>query len=181
MHAKLVTRSGELAGLEFLIGHDGATLGRAAGAEITLPAQPISAEHARIRYDEESQAFFLEDLGSTNGTRLDGVAVEGEERLGSLHVITLAKEFDFVFQALEGDFEPAEGPPTLDLQTSGGTVVDGEVPTLPLNLQDEPGEPAEPADGTRIEEIPVVLPTALAAAADDAAQAPEPRCALAVC
>lgn len=40
----------------------------------------VSRQHARITYDAERQTLFIEDLKSTNGTRLNGFWLEAEQR-----------------------------------------------------------------------------------------------------
>lgn len=58
---------------------DGATLGRADSAEIRVDDPYASSAHARIyAYGDFMQ---LEDMGSTNGTYLNGRRVRGAERL----------------------------------------------------------------------------------------------------
>ena len=52
------------------------TIGRADAGELCLPGDPsISSQHARIVID--GGQYWLEDLGSTNGTYLGGGRVEG--------------------------------------------------------------------------------------------------------
>ncbi len=46
------------------------TIGRIAGCDLILPDPAVSKEHARIEVRRE--AVFLEDLGSTNGTWVNG-------------------------------------------------------------------------------------------------------------
>ena len=103
MRARLFCKTGELAGIEHHIGHE-ATIGRGTQNTIVLPANVISQHHARIAFDPLADGYFLEDLHSKNGTRLDGVRVADRERLGGLNVVTLGEEHDFIFVAL------AEGP-----------------------------------------------------------------------
>ena len=154
MRAKLSSRSGELAGLEFEIGHEEATVGRAATNTIVLPARPVSSAHAKLVYDAEAQCYFLEDLDSLNGTEIDGTPVTGRVRLRSLHVITFAERFDFVFRAFEGDPQAAAGT-----ARDEGTEIDREVPTLPLRMRDnELSETGDVGAGTRAEEFSVALP-----------------------
>jgi pSer/pThr/pTyr-binding forkhead associated (FHA) protein len=50
-------------------------LGRAAESLVTLADRLASRNHAVIRFDEASAAWVLTDLGSRNGTWLDGVRV----------------------------------------------------------------------------------------------------------
>jgi pSer/pThr/pTyr-binding forkhead associated (FHA) protein len=100
MKAKLFCKTGQLAGASFEIGTD-AMIGKSAECAIQLYPQLISSRHARIYFDERERSYFLEDLNSRNGTKLDGTRVKTKERLGSLHVITLANTFDFLFQVID--------------------------------------------------------------------------------
>lgn len=54
---------------------DGAqlTIGRAPGSDCVLPEDLVSRRHAELRRDGER--WFVRDLGSTNGTRVNGVRV----------------------------------------------------------------------------------------------------------
>ena len=95
MQARFFCKTGALAGSEHGIGDD-ATIGRGPGSEIVLDSDLVSTNHARITFDAAADAYFLEDLDSRNGTRLDGVPVSGRARLGDLHVVTVAAH-DFLF------------------------------------------------------------------------------------
>lgn len=57
----------------------GATVGRSPRSDIVLPDEYVSQTHARIFM--RKQFLFLEDLGSTNGTFVDGRKVEGERQI----------------------------------------------------------------------------------------------------
>ena len=70
---RLVSPS-ELVGLRFDLS-DEFTLGRAAGCQVTLDDTFASQIHARI-YRRDGQ-FYVEDLGSTNGTWLNRAKVTG--------------------------------------------------------------------------------------------------------
>jgi transcriptional regulator with GAF, ATPase, and Fis domain len=51
---------------------------RPSGTPAVLLADPtVSRDHARIQWDGRARAFVIEDLGSHNGTSVDGVALEG--------------------------------------------------------------------------------------------------------
>ncbi len=54
---------------------DGATLGRGRECHIVLDDVTVSKEHARLRVDGRS--VFIEDLHSTNGTLVNGKAIDG--------------------------------------------------------------------------------------------------------
>jgi hypothetical protein len=58
---------------------DGATMGRADGADIPIDDPFASSVHARIFPRE--QFMYIEDMGSTNGTYLNGRRLRSAERL----------------------------------------------------------------------------------------------------
>lgn len=99
MNARLFCKTGELAGKTYEITDDN-IIGRRSDADVILPSKLISGRHARI-YASQG-AFFVEDLGSSNGTWVDGVRVSEPVRLDRLHIVTFAGTFDFVFEIQEG-------------------------------------------------------------------------------
>jgi hypothetical protein len=68
-----VERAAEIAGDEPVL------IGRRADSTVVLPSNTVSRRHAQIR--REGDSFLLSDLGSTNGTLLNGEPVIGAERL----------------------------------------------------------------------------------------------------
>jgi pSer/pThr/pTyr-binding forkhead associated (FHA) protein len=62
--------SGFYEGLEVPVDRDWLVIGRGRGADLVLALPTISRAHAAIGWDPGG--FFLEDLGSTNGTLLNG-------------------------------------------------------------------------------------------------------------
>lgn len=52
------------------------TVGRSASADVVLADPSVSGHHAKL--SPRGDAFALSDLGSTNGTTVDGRAVQGE-------------------------------------------------------------------------------------------------------
>jgi hypothetical protein len=65
----------------------GVTLGRADGAEIKVEDQFASSNHARIY--ERGEYMYIEDMGSTNGTYLNGRQLTSSERLKPSDVIRI--------------------------------------------------------------------------------------------
>jgi pSer/pThr/pTyr-binding forkhead associated (FHA) protein len=53
------------------LGEGEVTIGRSSGCDIQLPVNTVSGKHARIVFRNEG--FVLEDLGSKNGTYVNGV------------------------------------------------------------------------------------------------------------
>jgi hypothetical protein len=58
---------------------DGATLGRSRACQITFNDATVSKEHARLRLDGHDA--IIEDLQSTNGTLVNGKAIDGPTSL----------------------------------------------------------------------------------------------------
>ncbi len=73
-----VVSAGDLANKEFVVGNE-ATIGRGQGCQVQLADSMVSQLHARIFRD--AKGLNLEDLGSTNGTYLNGRKVGGPANL----------------------------------------------------------------------------------------------------
>ena len=61
-------------GLEMAVDRDWMVIGRGRGADIVIAEPTMSRAHAAIGYD--GAHFFVQDLGSTNGTQLNGVRMQ---------------------------------------------------------------------------------------------------------
>jgi len=72
--ARLIAISGTQAGRKFKIG-DTAIIGRGSEAFVTLEDPEVSRNHARISCSEVG-AYLLEDLGSKNGTQVNGLPIK---------------------------------------------------------------------------------------------------------
>ncbi|GIW80907.1 MAG: hypothetical protein KatS3mg105_2714 [Gemmatales bacterium] len=72
--AALVTTKGPNTGRRFLLEQPSMEIGRSSTAAICLESQAVSRHHARIL--SENGEFFVEDLGSSNGTYLNGKRIE---------------------------------------------------------------------------------------------------------
>jgi FHA domain len=75
---EVVAAMGHEPGTTFDIG-SGATLGRSDGADIGVDDPFASSAHARIF--QRGDFMYVEDMGSTNGTYLNGRQIRGAERL----------------------------------------------------------------------------------------------------
>ena len=93
-------------------------VGRAADNDVVLDEASVSARHARI--DLEAGVAFVTDLGSTNGTFLDGRRLTGSTELPAGSTLTLGRcallvqlEVAAGFDDVEPGRSPAEGSPPL--------------------------------------------------------------------
>ena len=69
-------------------------IGRAKPCGLRLDASDISAKHARVGF--ESGEFWIEDLGSTNGTFIDQQQISGRMSVSAGQPIVLGKEITIV-------------------------------------------------------------------------------------
>lgn len=126
MPAHFFCKTGEFAGSSFEITNE-AVIGRNQD-NIRLPADVVSGTHARIYFDDARKCYFIEDLGSRNGTKLDGVPVTDPVKLGALHVVTIADQIDFIYH----ESATATAPKPVTRREAEHTQPAGVVPpTLP--------------------------------------------------
>jgi sigma-B regulation protein RsbU (phosphoserine phosphatase) len=92
----------------FPLAKERVTIGRSRESDIFLPDQWLSRHHAEIL--KKDVTFFLHDLGSKNGTLLNGEPVHGDRRLRHGDVITLGEHvLTFSAEEAEEDSQPPEG------------------------------------------------------------------------
>jgi pSer/pThr/pTyr-binding forkhead associated (FHA) protein len=73
--AVLVVLTGDFQGTEHALVKEETLIGRNPTTDITLIDEGISREHALILRDEATGSFTIEDLQSTNGTKVNGKRV----------------------------------------------------------------------------------------------------------
>ena len=93
-HYGLVVERGPSAGLAYVLGEGETTAGRSGDADIFLGDVTVSRDHVRFHVDDSG--LWMEDLGSTNGTyvngsRQDRAALEaGDEVIvGKFHLVVI--------------------------------------------------------------------------------------------
>ena len=72
---RLEILNGGFEGMTYDLDAEEVVIGRNPTTDITLLDEGISREHALILYDEDVPGFVIEDLASTNGTKLNGKRV----------------------------------------------------------------------------------------------------------
>ncbi len=136
----LVIYKGALAGMRWPLGHEPVTLGRAADCDIVLPERQISRYHARIEWDADG--YVLRDLGSKNGTFVNGEKVRGQlYRLRDGDEISLATTLQIGFVAGEATL------PLEEVFLPGRLVVDEDTRRVRLG-REELNPPLSPAQFT---------------------------------
>jgi pSer/pThr/pTyr-binding forkhead associated (FHA) protein len=67
-------------GKRMVVGSSGAVLGRSRDCDVTLADPNVSRHHAEIRPDGRG-GWVVEDLGSTNGVKVNGRSITGPSPL----------------------------------------------------------------------------------------------------
>jgi tetratricopeptide (TPR) repeat protein len=114
--------AGPAAGQEFTLSGDEVTIGRAADAVISVPDTSVSRKHALLRKTEDG--WYISDLGSGNGTQVNGDSISEEQKLSSSDVIVLGdSEFEFieagVSRGATSASPPVRRPPVRTARTGG--------------------------------------------------------------
>ena len=63
--------------------------------DVVVPFEGVSRRHARLAFDGKD--YWIEDLGSANGTYLNAARLTQRERLKHLDVVTLGRRADLIF------------------------------------------------------------------------------------
>ena len=178
----LVIYKGVLAGTRWPVASDSLTLGRAEDCEVVLPERQISRYHARIERDVTG--YLLRDLGSRNGTSVNGEPIRGlPYRLRDGDEIQLAGVLQAGFVAGDATL-PLAGLGEQDLPFSDALTVTVAARQVSLRREvlDPPLSPAQfalltalvEAGGnviTREEAVGVVWPDATGGVTDQALDA----------
>ncbi len=100
---RLVLKSGQTAGQEFTFDVDEIFIGRDLTNAMVVSDPEVSRRHARLY--KQGVNYLIEDLGSTNGTFVNGQRLVGPYILRSGEVITFGEHTDLLFEVLTPDME----------------------------------------------------------------------------
>jgi pSer/pThr/pTyr-binding forkhead associated (FHA) protein len=103
--AQLIGMSEEIKGKVFALTQDEMVIGRRKEANIMIDATSVSGRHCMVRKD--GNKFFVRDLGSTNGTRLNGRDVNVDLRLRPKDLLQVGA-IELIFDSDEPADEPGE-------------------------------------------------------------------------
>ena len=93
----LVVQAGPGAGTRYPITQNVLTIGRNADCQVIVNYPNVSAHHARLTWD--GQTFVVEDVGSTNGTFVNGYRLTGPVQFRPGDVLSLAGSVDLILRA----------------------------------------------------------------------------------
>jgi len=133
--ASLVVRQGARAGTVFPLTTDSVVLGREEGVDISLRDPEVSRQHARVSW--QAGTYVLEDLGSTNGTFLNGMQITGQRPLRPGDSIGLGQ----TILVLQPQAAAAAEPTPM----AAPRPVKAQVPAQPAYVPPPPPPPPPPA------------------------------------
>ena len=139
---QLIMRSGPTPGAAFALEGDQMTIGRDSTNEIVINDAEVSRRHARLTF--QGGKYVLEDLGSTNGTFVNGQRLAGPRVLKPGEVVSFGEQIVLVFEAANID--------------PGATMVSqraAAVPASPRPMTPPPPPPAQYAGSVPASPMPV--------------------------
>ncbi len=131
--ANLIVKQGPQIGILFPITTDSVILGREETCTVIVQDAESSRQHCELTWDETSGTYFAQDLGSTNGTFVDGVQITTPTPLKSGSSIgigqtTLVLEFEAGSPTAQADYEASDKATIIP-----GSVVEADQVQEPKN------------------------------------------------
>jgi hypothetical protein len=122
---RLVLRAGPTPGKAFPLDKDEMFIGREANNDITINDPEVSRKHARLFV--QGGNMILEDLGSTNGTSVNGQRLTGPYVLRAGEIITLGEKITLLFETTGND--------------ANATMASSRIPSQPQYIPQSPQPP----------------------------------------
>ena len=127
---QLIMRTGPTPGATFTLEGDQLNIGRDSTNEVTINDAEISRRHARLTF--QGGKYVLEDLGSTNGTFVNGQRLAGPRVLKAGEVVSFGEQIVLVFEVTAND--------------PGATMVSPRAAAVPSASRPVSPPPPPPAD-----------------------------------
>ncbi len=148
---QLVSDSSWLAGKVFTFKGDSMILGRGKDCDIVIPGTHLSRRHAEIR--KQASGLVLQDLGSSNGSYVNEVRVQGQQAIRAGDRIRF-DVYSFRVQGPASTGAETSGPRRIDLLSTSSTLQNIEA------LKAQEYQPKEwitkpTSHGNRYHEVPV--------------------------
>jgi pSer/pThr/pTyr-binding forkhead associated (FHA) protein len=129
MKCRLVVKQGTQPAQDYELSQAEVTIGRDPTCEISISQTSVSRRHARL--SRKGDRYYVEDLGSSNGTTLNGKFVQGATPLNTGDQIGLGAEVTLVFE------DPAQKsvfhrPPSMKFSRQSLNKITPPQPARPL-------------------------------------------------
>jgi pSer/pThr/pTyr-binding forkhead associated (FHA) protein len=139
--ASFLVRTGTLKGQRLLVRTPVANIGRADYNDLVVPEESVSTAHAKLQRREG--VWVLSDLGSTNGTFVDGERVKDEMPIAPSAVVRLG-DVSMVFEPTDDSLGVASGSGTKVIQAMAPPVAAPAPAEPPVVAPPKPAAPARP-------------------------------------
>ncbi len=137
---RLVIQSGPNPGRDFPLQKSEQFLGRDLNNDIVINDAEVSRRHARIFL--QGTSYVIEDLGSTNGTYINGQRLMGPYVLRPGEIITLGEKINLVYEATS--FSEPTVQPAAPIRATQPPVAQTPPATPPPPPVQQPAPPAPP-------------------------------------
>ena len=137
MSFKLSVRQGPRPNLVFELDKDSYSIGREVGNDIVIEDPQVSRRHAQL--SRQGNSYLIEDVGSTNGTYVNGKRVTAQLLLSNGDMIGLA---DTVIIAVQAPLSPGEDALVAD-DTAHAPLPSTLPAFTPPNIQPQPAPRAQ--------------------------------------
>lgn len=127
---QLIMRTGPTPGAAYILEGDQLNIGRDSNNEIVINDAEVSRRHARLTF--QGGKYVLEDLGSTNGTFVNGQRLAGPRVLKAGEVVSFGEQIVLVFEVTTND--------------PGATMVSPRAAAVPSISRPATPPPPPPAD-----------------------------------
>ena len=159
---QLIMRQGPTPGAAYTLEGDQLNIGRDSTNEVAINDAEISRRHARLTF--QGGKYVLEDLGSTNGTFVNGQRLAGPRVLKAGEVVSFGEQIVLVFEVTTNDpgatmvspraaavpsaSRPATPPPPPPADYAG---------SVPVSPQSSAAAAETPQSGKRTNMTPVII------------------------
>lgn len=160
---QLIMRQGPTPGATFLLEGSQLNIGRDASNEIVINDAEVSRRHARLTF--QGGKYVLEDLGSTNGTFVNGQRLAGPRVLKAGEVVSLGEQIVLVYEVTTNDpgatmVSPrAAAAPLVSRPVAPPPPPADYVGSVPASAAPSPSTPA-PAPAKRVNALPIIIAVA---------------------
>jgi len=144
--ARVVVKRGPNPEQEYTLTPSEITLGRSSINFLAVADPEVSRRHACIRH--EDNRYYIEDIGSTNGTFVNGRRITGKIALKNGDEFRLGETITFQFIDVGEQEHPVTSPPIID-STALATVLE-----LPPDLMGQIPEPTSSPSASSQDALP---------------------------
>ena len=135
---ELVMTAGPTPEKKFTLSKQEIIIGRDANADVVINIAEVSRRHSRMRL--EPSGYVIEDLGSTNGTFVNGQRLTGPHMLRPGERVQLGEAVTLAYQVAAFDMDATVVTPSSGFDT----VAAGQAPMAPPAAAAPPPRPVQP-------------------------------------